>query len=85
MLKTFSEYLEFIKESKIIEGAIMFFLGGMIKSLMHRIMREIIIPVTQGKFKKLYFDYNRYAAEIIQIVVTSYLLFLLHKGVRDIL
>jgi large-conductance mechanosensitive channel len=84
MIESFKEYLEFIKESKIIEGAIMFFLGSMIKTLMMQILREVIIPVTKGKVEKLNINYKKYVAEIIQIVVTSYLLFLLHKGVKNI-
>ena len=84
MIESFKEYLKFIKDSKIIEGAIMFFLGGMIKDLMTQILKEIIIPVTKGKVEKLNINYNKYSAQIIQIIITSYILFLLYKGVKSI-
>ena len=84
-MASFKEYLEFIKDSKIIEGAIMFFIGGMIQKFMHHIMKEIIIPLTKGKTDQLNIDYKKYGAEILQIVITSYLLFVLHYKIKNFL
>ena len=82
MIKSFNEYLEFVKSSNIIEGAIMYFIGSSIRNYMHKIMEEIIIPITEGKIKKININYKKYITEIAQIVITSYLLFLLHKNVQ---
>ena len=79
----FSEYLEFLKENKIIEGAIMFFIGAEIQKFMHHIMKDIIVPLTKGDTKRLHINYKEYFVEIIQIVITSYLLFILHKTIKD--
>ena len=84
MIKSFNEYIEFIKESKIIDGAIMYFIGSSIRTYMHRIMEEIVIPVTEGKIKKLKLNYYKYFTEIVQIIITSYLLFILRKQVINL-
>ncbi len=47
-------------------------------------MEEIVIPVTEGKIKKLKLNYYKYFTEIVQIIITSYLLFILRKQVINL-
>ena len=46
---TFDSYVKFIKDKSIIDGAIIFFVGGMIKDFVTKVMKEVIIPLTKGK------------------------------------
>ena len=79
---TFDSYVKFIKEKSIIDGAIIFFVGGMIKDFVTKAMKEIIIPLTRGKIDVIKkFNIYDYGLEIFQLVLTSYLLFVLHRTV----
>ena len=79
----FKEYIDFIKESKILEGSIMFFIGAEIQKFMHNIMKDIIIPLTKGDLQKLNADYIKYIVELIQIIITSFLIYILHRTIKN--
>lgn len=76
------EFVVFLKDKKIIEGAIMFAVGNMLRTLMVEVNNKLIIPFSKGEFKKLKNErFTTYVFLIFQIVFSAYVFFLLYRGI----
>ena len=85
MLKhfTISNFHNFIKEHQIIQGAIMYIIGGLFSSVMTKINQQVIGPIVQLNFEDLKnADYNDFLSGIIELLITSYFMFAIFQLVH---
>jgi hypothetical protein len=75
------EFILFLKNKRVFEGAIMFAIGSMMRTLMSEINKGILDPLSRGKFSKLKNqNYDKYFYYVLQIIFGSYLFFMIYRG-----
>lgn len=76
------EFVVFLKDKKIIEGSIMFAIGNMLRTLMVELNSKVIAPLSKGDIKRVRKQrISSYIFLISQIVISSYIFFLLWRAV----
>ena len=79
-----SGYIKFMKDNKIFIGAVTFFIGGQMRSLMEKVSQEIIIPFIKADKKKLsQVDLKELLFLIVQLFLISYLFYKLYDNVLE--
>ena len=84
MVFKFSEYLIFLKDRNVLSSALVILMGGMIKDVVNDFIKDIIIPVTDGELKIKKNILKIYSVKIINLIVITYLLFVLSKYLEDV-
>ena len=75
-----NEFIVFLKKQRIVEGAIIFAIGGLLRKLMYQISSGILAPISKGQVKKvIQQDWSHYLSLIFQIILGSYIFFLFYK------
>jgi large-conductance mechanosensitive channel len=85
MLKhfTISKFHNFIKDHQIIQGAIMYIIGGLFSGVIKKINQQIIGPIVQLDFDELKnADYNDLLSNLIELLITSYFMFAIFQSVH---
>lgn len=85
MLKHFtvSKFHNFIKEHQIIQGAIMYIIGRLFSGVIQKFNQQVIGPIVKLDFEELKnADYNDFLSDIVELVITSYIMFAFFKVVH---
>ena len=77
-------YIKFMKDNKIFIGAVTFFIGVQIRTLMQKITDKIILPVIKGEEEKINkINYQEYLVLFFEMFVISYLLYKFYDVVLE--
>jgi len=72
-------YFNYLKKKKIIPSAFAVVMGSLISGIVKILTKDLIIPLSKGKVKKLYKNLRNapklYGALVINFFVTTYILF----------
>ena len=85
MLKhfTINKFHNFIKEHKIIQGAIMYIIGGLFSGVIEKLNHQVIGPIVKLDFEELKnADYYDFLSDSIELLITSYFMFAIYKLVH---
>ena len=74
-------FLQFITNKKIIPSTVVLVMGSLISSFVRKIIKDFVYPLAKGHLKKVkrnaLFAMKAYPIMLINIVVTTYLLFII--------
>jgi len=74
-------FLQFITDKKIVPNTVVLVMGSLISSFVRKIIKDFVYPLAKAKWNKvkknLVFAWTAYPIMLINIVVTTYLLFII--------
>ena len=85
MLKhfTINKFHDFIKQHEIIQGSIMFIIGGLFSGVIKKFNEQVLRPVVTLDFENLKkANYKEFLNDVIELVITTYIMFAFFKLVH---
>ena len=77
MVYKFNEYIRFLKDRNIISSALAIVVVGMINDIVHKLIDDIIIPLTKGEINLNKKQLKKYSILIANFIFVTYILFVL--------